>query len=198
MDHIVEQAMRKWPNVPHCYGWLRLDARGAWRMRDEQTQRQHLPGDKIMHAALVGFINRNYNVDEQGCWYFQNGPQRVYVDLELTPYIAHTDPVLGYVLQTGEAMTAIDAVMLTDDGRLLLIAPGKVAAIDDRDLAQALAALRLDGKLAGDDALLAWMENPSDQGSLTWQAAEIAIPVSQIATTDIATRFSFVPTPRQI
>ncbi|WP_395824489.1 DUF2946 family protein [Collimonas sp.] len=198
MDHIVEQAMRKWPNAPHCCGWLRLDARGAWRMRDEQTQRLHLPGDKIMHAGLVGFINRNYNVDEQGCWYFQNGPQRVYVDLELTPYIAHTDPALGYVLQTGEAMTAIDAVMLTDDGRLLLIAPGKVAAIDDRDLVQALTALRLDEKLAGDDALLAWMENPSDQGSLTWQAAEIAIPVSHIATTDIETRFSFVPTPRQI
>ncbi len=25
MDAIVEQAMRKWPNVPHCYGWLGLD-----------------------------------------------------------------------------------------------------------------------------------------------------------------------------
>ena len=36
MDDIVKQAMAKWPNVPHCYGWLALDARGDWRMRDER------------------------------------------------------------------------------------------------------------------------------------------------------------------
>ena len=29
MDDIVKQAMAKWPNVPHCYGWLALDARGG-------------------------------------------------------------------------------------------------------------------------------------------------------------------------
>lgn len=28
MDDIVKQAMVKWPNVPDCYGWLGLDARG--------------------------------------------------------------------------------------------------------------------------------------------------------------------------
>ncbi|MFJ2989256.1 DUF2946 family protein [Collimonas sp. NPDC087041] len=197
MDDIVEQAMRKWPNVPHCYGWLGLDARGAWRMRDEQTQRQNLPGDKIMHTALVGFINRNYKADEQGCWYFQNGPQRVYVDLELTPYIAHTDPALGFVLQTGEAMSDIEAVMLTDEGRLLLIAPRQVAAIDDRDLAQALADLRMDGEVLNDETLLDWMANPSDQKILTWQFAETALTVSRIASDNIAAHFGFVPKPRQ-
>jgi hypothetical protein len=35
MDEIVKQSLTKWPNVPHCYGWLALDARGAFRMRDE-------------------------------------------------------------------------------------------------------------------------------------------------------------------
>jgi hypothetical protein len=35
MDEIVEAALRKWPNVPHCYGWLALDARGDWYMRDD-------------------------------------------------------------------------------------------------------------------------------------------------------------------
>ncbi|MEG1326098.1 MAG: DUF2946 family protein, partial [Janthinobacterium sp.] len=34
MDDLVKQALAKWPNVPHCYGWLGLDARGHWRMRD--------------------------------------------------------------------------------------------------------------------------------------------------------------------
>ena len=30
--------MAKWPNVPHCYGWLGLDARGHWFMLDDRTQ----------------------------------------------------------------------------------------------------------------------------------------------------------------
>ena len=38
MDDLVLQAMAKWPNVPDCYGWLGLDARGDWYMRDDQTQ----------------------------------------------------------------------------------------------------------------------------------------------------------------
>ena len=28
MDDIVKAALKKWPNVPHCYDWLALDARG--------------------------------------------------------------------------------------------------------------------------------------------------------------------------
>ena len=91
MDDIVRQAMAKWPNVPHCYGWLALDARGAWRMRDERAQHLGLPGDKLVNAALVGFINRNYARDERGCWYFQNGPQRVYLQLEATPFVARNE-----------------------------------------------------------------------------------------------------------
>ncbi|HZW22256.1 DUF2946 family protein, partial [Noviherbaspirillum sp.] len=47
MDEIVKQAMAKWPNVPHCYGWLALDARGNWRMRDDRAQKLNLAGDRI-------------------------------------------------------------------------------------------------------------------------------------------------------
>jgi len=38
MDEMVEAALRKWPNVPACYGWLGLDARGSWWMRDAAAQ----------------------------------------------------------------------------------------------------------------------------------------------------------------
>ena len=38
MDDIVLKAIAKWPNVPHCYGWLGLDARGNWYMRDDNAQ----------------------------------------------------------------------------------------------------------------------------------------------------------------
>ena len=82
MDEIVKQAMAKWPNVPDCYGWLGLDARGNWYMRDEPCQRQGsfdsgAPGAKgaeLQHEKLRTFIERNYECDARGCWYFQNGP----------------------------------------------------------------------------------------------------------------------------
>ena len=38
MDKLVEAALKKWPNVPNCYGWLALDVRGDWYMRDERAQ----------------------------------------------------------------------------------------------------------------------------------------------------------------
>src|SRR4051794_27380778 len=113
MDEIVRQAMAKWPNVPHCYGWLALNARGNWRMRsNEQAQANNLPGDRISNPALLAFINRNYTHDELGRWYFQNGPQRVYVDLEATPYIARLDPSEKFILHTGEQMERIDCVWM--------------------------------------------------------------------------------------
>jgi hypothetical protein len=95
MDDIVKQAMAKWPNVPHCYGWLGLDARGNWYMRDDRTQSlgsfgsglQAAKGSLLQHAKLIDFIQRNYAADDQGQWYFQNGPQRVYIELEATPWV---------------------------------------------------------------------------------------------------------------
>jgi hypothetical protein len=95
MDDIVRQAMAKWPHVPNCYGWLGLDARGNWYMRDDRVQAlgafaSGVPGAKgsrLQHEKLIAFIQRNYEPDDAGRWYFQNGPQRVYVELEHTPWV---------------------------------------------------------------------------------------------------------------
>ena len=197
MDEIVKKAMSKWPDVPACFGWLALDARGAWRMRDEETQRHDLPGNKIMHTALCAFINRNYSVDAEGRGFFQNGPQCVYVDLALTPYIAHTDPVLGLVLQTGEVFNAIDAVLLTEHGQPLFVADNKIAALDDRDIAEWMTNLRIDGKVVADDALLAWLASVSDQATLTWQYKEKPLAVTRTTADDLPARFKFQQRPRQ-
>ena len=99
MDPMVLQAMAKWPNVPHCYGWLGLDARGNWYMRDDRAQAAgsfqsglpHSKGSLLKHEKLIDFIQRNYASDAQGQWFFQNGPQRVYVELEATPWIWRLD-----------------------------------------------------------------------------------------------------------
>ena len=91
MDDIVKQALKKWPNVPHCHGWLALDARGDWYMRDDRIQAAgafpQVKGSRIQHEKLREFIERNYLHDDAGCWFFQNGPQRVYVELEAAPWV---------------------------------------------------------------------------------------------------------------
>lgn len=114
MDDIVKAAMAKWPHVPHCTGWLGLDARGQWFMRDDATQAAgpfsgpgataRSKGSWLKHDKLIEFIQRNYAADANGCWYFQNGPQRVFVELEVAPWIwrvPESNDALALVSHTG-------------------------------------------------------------------------------------------------
>jgi hypothetical protein len=85
MDASVLRAMARWPDVPAVYGWLALDRRGRWLLTEPASARF----GRVGNAALREFIGRNYAADERGCWYFQNGPQRVYVALAYTPLVLH-------------------------------------------------------------------------------------------------------------
>ncbi len=196
MDEIVRQAMTKWPNVPHCYGWLALDARGAFRMRDEAAQAAGAAGDVIRHPALLSFIHRNYLRDERGAWYFQNGPQRVYVELEATPFIARTDPGHGFVTHDGAPFAPIEAGWITRDGRLLLEGAGKVAMVDDRDLAECLPQLRRDGQALDDARLLDWLE--AMQGELQLQLDGSRVAVRPLRAASPCEQFGFVASPASL
>ncbi len=193
MDDIVKQAMAKWPNVPYCYGWLALDARGTWRMRDEAAQRAGAPGDRLTNAALVGFIARNYLADERGCWYFQNGPQRVYINLEATPFIARTDPAQGLVLHTGQPLGAPDEAFMTEAGGIVLRAGQTAAQVDDRDAAQLLHTFELDGRPATDEDVMAWLEGGAGKLALRWQ--DRCIAVGRLTADEVPERFGFVRRP---
>jgi hypothetical protein len=196
MDDIVKQALAKWPNVPYCYGWLGLDARGNWRMRDERAQHLNLPGDKLNHAALVAFIVRNYAADERGCWYFQNGPQRVYVQLEATPYIVRTDPAAGWLLHTGPTLGDIDEAVLTESGGLILRSGDVVAQLDDRDFAHVLPQLQMNGEAVDDEALLTWLEGAElPPAALTLADRGRQIAVQRMTTDQLATYFRYVSVP---
>ena len=127
MDDLVKQALQKWPNVPHCYGWLALDARGDWYMRDDRIQAAgpfpQVKGSRILHDKLRAFIERNYLADPQGNWFFQNGPQRVYIELEAAPWIWRLQEAPGgspvITSHTGLAANLRD-VWLDERGRLFL------------------------------------------------------------------------------
>jgi hypothetical protein len=114
MDDIVKQALAKWPNVPDCRGWLGLDARGQWWMRDDRCQaiggfasgRQGAKGSLLQHDKLIAFIGRNYEAMPEGHalagqWYFQNGPQRVFVELEATPWVFRVQADFSLSTHTG-------------------------------------------------------------------------------------------------
>ena len=194
MDDIVRQAMAKWPDVPHCHGWLALDARGVFRMRDEAAQAKNLPGDPIRHAALLAFIHRNYACDAEGAWYFQNGPQRVYVDLQATPFIAHTDPAAGLLLHDGQSLKNISAACMTEEGQLILQNATHSAMLDDRDMAHYLPQFRIDGQPVEDAQLMHWLEAPHARlGLLT---DEKLIPLTQILRKELGLRLGFVARPR--
>jgi len=146
MDDIVKQAIAKWPNVPDCYGWLGLDARGRWYMRDDATQAQgpfpQARGSLLQHGKLIEFIERNYESDAQGRWFFQNGPQRVYVELEITPVIWRIEPDFTLVTHTGRQSTAREC-LLDEAGRLYLFdgtVLGLVHTLDMETAAEAVEA----------------------------------------------------------
>jgi len=148
MDDMVRQAMAKWPHVPHCYGWLGLDARGHWHMRDDAAQAagaftSHLPGAKgstLKHDKLIAFIGRNYASDAQGQWYFQNGPQRVYVELEVTPWVWRLAEDLSIQAHTG-GLTEFRTCLVDEHGWVYLDTPLGLGLLHTLDVAIAARAV---------------------------------------------------------
>jgi hypothetical protein len=148
MDDIVLQAMQKWPNVPHCHGWLALDARGHWYMRDDRAQAAgpfpQVKGSRVDHDKLRAFIERNYLADASGAWYFQNGPQRVFVDLEAAPWVWRVQGSTGWPLVSHTGLPAeLQATWLDEAGRLFAttaLGHGLVHTLDTGLAAEAIEA----------------------------------------------------------
>lgn len=141
MDEIVRQAMQKWPKVPACFGWLGLDARGNWYMRDEKAQHAGTfasgaagaKGSLLRHEKLIAFIERNYACDEQGRWYFQNGPQRVFVELEATPWICRMAEDFSVTSHTGISLTP-ESALLDESGMVYLTGKFGVGLVHTQDV----------------------------------------------------------------
>lgn len=175
MDDIVRQAMAKWPNVPDCYGWLGLDTRGNWYMRDDRVQSlgpfvggpPAAKGSLLAHDKLIAFINRNYMADDQGRWFFQNGPQRVYVELAATPWIWRVQA--DYTLQSHTGVPTTYTACLTDEqGWLYLETPLGFGLVHTQDVGLAAEAVE-----AGQ-----WTVQTAQRGELAGHYGYIASPAT--------------------
>jgi hypothetical protein len=172
---VDSSAITKWPDIPACYGWLSLDRRGNWRLQ----------GERITHGGLIAFINRQYGCDDSGCWFVQNGPQRVFVGLAYTPWVFRREDG-GFVSQTGAESGAPESLHVDEDGNVLLASALGIGLLDDRDLAEFLAQCHdADGRLADENALLALMKGES--GQVFWQG----LTLGPIAEVDVPQRFNF-------
>ena len=141
--------MAKWPNVPDCYGWLGLDARGNWYMRDERAQaagrfasgQAGSKGALLTHEKLIDFIQRNYLADARGRWYFQNGPQRVFVELQATPWIWRVQADFAVLSHTG-APARVQRCWLDELGRVYLETDLGFGLVHTQDVALAADAVQ--------------------------------------------------------
>ncbi|MBU9578424.1 DUF2946 family protein [Ralstonia mannitolilytica] len=191
MDEIVRQAMAKWPNVPDCFGWLALDRRGQWRMRNEFAQANKLSGDPIRHAPLIDFIVRNYTHDEAGRWFFQNGPQRVFVELDYTPWIVRLSAdgaVPTFTTTTAAAFTPTGC--FADEGGNVLLS-GRVAGHDAEDTI----ALLHDHDLEPFSSLAQWHGDACGAALGTLAINHATFDIEPIHSADVARRYGFVQHP---
>jgi hypothetical protein len=161
MDEIVLRALERWPGVPEVYGWLALDRRGDWRLKNPASGRF----ERIGNQALREFIGRNYAADGRGRWYFQNGPQRVYVRLAYAPLVLHLEGE-ALVDHCGRAYGAPVGAWLDEEGSLVFAGARGAALLDDRDLARYVEASR----------------QPVEE-------------IDRISSRDVAARFGFDPDP---
>lgn len=156
MEDWVHRALQRWPNVPALFGWLALDRRGRWLIR----------GEPITRPQIIETIDRNYGVDEHGRWYFQNGPQRGYMKLEVAPFVLHVSGDGAALLtHTGLPVTAPTQAFLDEEGSILIVTEHGPALLADQELAWALERLRAQGAPVGEEALAAALAVPSGQST---------------------------------
>lgn len=193
MDEIVIRGMAKWPNVPSVFGWLTLDRRGDWLLK----------GERIWNPGIANFIGRNYECDEQGRWYFQNGPQRVYVTLEYAPLVYRVTCTSGHAsvldTQRGKQVSAVKVAWMDEHGSMLLETSDGVGLVHDHDMGDVLARfVDVNGEKLNDDQLEQRV-NAVRGGAETDLFLDFGGPlitVMPIASRHVAAKFGFVSVPR--
>lgn len=175
----TRRAMDRWPDVPAVHGWLRLDRRGRWFVREGE----------VTHAGALAFLNANYGADAQGRWFVQNGPQRAFVTLDLAPWILRLGADGALHTHTGVAVEGLQALVPTTDGDLCLAFALGLGSLLDRDLPAFVEQLS-PAESGGDVARHLLGETP---GQLVFRSQPLE--VRPLAAACLPGRFGFVRDP---
>ena len=171
-------------------------------MRDEFTQQNKLPGQVITHRALNEFISRNYACDSLGRYFFQNGPQRVFITLDVTPWIARITPSENGLELLSQCNSLIEASGALSDEKGNIYILGKVNQLTDEEKnkeqffnqdCQTVALLH-DHDLDHFSRLAKLHEEAcSFGGSWEWQGKQL--PLDPVHSEELAARFQFIARP---
>lgn len=201
MDESVIESIKRWPNVPAVFGWLSLTPRGQWRLHPAGKALQGEPGESIGNSQILGFINRNYSHDEQGRWFFQNGPQRVYVRLDAAPWTLFADDSQGLLsTHTGLPVQTVRQMWVSREGNLYLQTDLGPGILFDRDLPRFLQGFTT---LTG-QALEDWWADANGEDathlkmtSTAWQACPQTLPVRRLRNDQsVGIQLGFVANPK--
>lgn len=137
MDKSVLDALARWPDVPAVYGWLSLSARGQWRLHPDGQANLGGAGESIENKQILRFIDRNYTHDTEERWFFQNGPQRVFVRIDAAPLVIAVDDAHGvFTSHNGHLIETVDFWLIDGDGHLFFQSPVGAGQIVDKDLSR--------------------------------------------------------------
>jgi hypothetical protein len=190
-----------------------LTARGDWRLHPLGDAQLGGVGEGITNPQILGFMGRNYASEPDGKWFFQNGPQRVYVRLDAAPYIAHLQPeTASLITHNGLIIEQVLAWFSDDTGQLYAQTNLGAARIDDRDLIALADILQTQEKLSLLDTLEAEdcapdttdttarkPDSPAFQLSDPtghYQALRLAVPCNKVLHSEIAHKMGFMMNPQ--
>lgn len=188
MEDWARRGMERWPNVPALFGWLSLDRRGRWRIR----------GERISRPQILDTLDRNYEADAHGRWYFQNGPQRGFVQLETAPLVLLAD---GEALRThhGLAVAQPDRAWIDEDGGLWLRTEHGPAALADDESEWLLGHLHTADGEVDEASLAAALELPHGASTaLRLSLAGKSLTVQRLDRAQAPTQLGFVADPQPL
>ena len=195
MDEIVIRAMQKWPSVPNVFGWLRLDRRGNWLVKSRPSRDAQPQFERISNAAVIDFIGRNYTHDGAGRWFFQNGPQRVFVTLEYTPFVYRLrGDRESLETHTGLVAQEVRAAWIDDAGMLVFETELGPGVLLDRDLPALLDRIETASGPVSEESLAALTAGALPD--LTLDLGLRRVPLSAIVAANVPARFGFDADPR--
>jgi hypothetical protein len=190
MEDWVLRAIQRWPNVPALFGWLGLTRRGRWLIR----------GETISRPQIIDTINANYAADEHGRWFFQNGPQRGYIQLESAPLILWTTAGgNSLVTHTGLRVERASTAFLDEEGSLLLATEHGPGLVADSELDWAMQRLECAGKPITEEQLADALQPASGETTkLSLNVGQSRLPVIRLDVAEAPARLGFVrhPEPR--